>query len=147
MVAGGRLRHLESGGLQAADALPRAYGNPRGTPTTWADNRTFLNKTTDTTTGLTDIGAREYDPTLGRFVSLDPVFEATSPQELGGYTYAGDNPVTQSDPSGLCMADICGYGVPKGNVVGGRSGIIRNAPIDPENISRGTCHPTCGPVK
>jgi RHS repeat-associated protein len=122
------------------------YGNPRGTPTTWADNRTFLNKTTDTTTGLTNVGAREYDPTLGRFISLDPIFEATSPQELGGYTYAGDNPVTQSDPSGLCQADICGYGVPKGNVVGGRSGIIRNAPIDPENISRGTCHPTCGPI-
>jgi RHS repeat-associated protein len=81
------------------------YGNPRGTTTTWADNRTFLNKTTDTTTGLTDIGAREYDPSLGRFISLDPVFEATSPQELGGYTYAGSNPVVQSDPTGM---ESCG---------------------------------------
>ncbi|WP_307783110.1 polymorphic toxin-type HINT domain-containing protein [Streptomyces sp. MBT53] len=77
------------------------YGNARGTTTTWADNRTFLNKTTDTATGLTDIGAREYDPTLGRFISLDPLFEATSPQELNGYSYAGDNPVTGSDPTGL----------------------------------------------
>ncbi|WP_406130467.1 hypothetical protein OHQ89_24970 [Streptomyces canus] len=81
------------------------YGNPRGTTTTWPDNRTFLNKTTDTTTGLTDIGAREYDPTLGRFISLDPVFEATSPQELGGYTYSADNPVSSSDPTGL---ESCG---------------------------------------
>ncbi|MEV6505838.1 RHS repeat-associated core domain-containing protein [Streptomyces sp. NPDC051642] len=81
------------------------YGNPRGTTSSWADNRTFLNKTTDTTTGLTDIGAREYDPTLGRFISLDPLFEATSPQELNGYTYAGDNPVTESDPTGL---ESCG---------------------------------------
>lgn len=85
------------------------YGNPRGTTTTWADNRTFLNKTTDTTTGLTDIGAREYDPTIGRFISLDPVFEATSPQELGGYTYAGDNPVSESDPTGL-FCDGCDAG-------------------------------------
>jgi RHS repeat-associated protein len=83
------------------------YGNTRGTTTTWADNRTFLNKTTDTTTGLTDIGAREYDPTLGRFISLDPVFEATSPQELGGYAYADGNPVSESDPSGLCPEIDC----------------------------------------
>ncbi|MFJ3795421.1 RHS repeat domain-containing protein [Streptomyces sp. NPDC090088] len=85
------------------------YGNSRGATTTWADNRTFLDKTTDTTTGLTDIGAREYDPTIGRFISLDPVFEATSPQELGGYTYAGDTPVTESDPTGLesCYPHFC----------------------------------------
>jgi RHS repeat-associated protein len=81
------------------------YGNARGTTTTWADNRTFLNKTTDTATSLTNAGAREYDPTLGRFVSLDPLFEATSPQELNGYTYAGDNPVTDSDPTGM---ESCG---------------------------------------
>ncbi|MCG7208169.1 GH-E family nuclease [Streptomyces arenae] len=91
------------------------YGNSRGTTTTWADNRTFLNKTTDTTTGLTDIGAREYDPTIGRFISLDPVFEATSPQELGGYTYAGDNPVSESDPTGL-FCDGCDAGGNNGSV-------------------------------
>ncbi|MEU9343738.1 polymorphic toxin-type HINT domain-containing protein [Streptomyces sp. NPDC048278] len=83
------------------------YGNSRGTTTTWADNRTFLNKTTDTTTGLTDIGAREYDPTVGRFISLDPVFEATSPQEFSGYTYAGGDPVSSSDPTGLCASADC----------------------------------------
>jgi RHS repeat-associated protein len=75
------------------------YGNARGTSATWIDNRTFLNKPTDTTTGLTDIGARYYDPALGRFISLDPLFEATSTQELNGYTYAGDDPVNGSDPS------------------------------------------------
>ncbi len=77
------------------------YGAPRGTAVTWADNRGFLNKPTDTNTGLTIIGARQYDPTAGRFISLDPLLEATSPQELGGYTYAADNPITNSDPTGL----------------------------------------------
>lgn len=121
------------------------YGNTRGTTITWVDNRTFLNKTTDTTTGLTDIGAREYDPTLGRFISLDPVFEVTSPQELGGYTYAGDNPIGESDPTGLCMADICGVGTPKGNVVGGSSGVINDGPVDPGYNSAGYCHNgSCG---
>ncbi|MET7735850.1 RHS repeat-associated core domain-containing protein [Streptomyces sp. NPDC005402] len=85
------------------------YGNPRGTTASWPDNRTFLGKTTDTTTGLTDVGAREYDPALGRFTSLDPVFEDDSPQELGGYTYAGDNPVTESDPTGMESCGLAHY--------------------------------------
>ena len=42
--------------------------------------------------GYDDLGARKYDPTLGRFISADPALETTSPQQLGGYTYAGDNP-------------------------------------------------------
>jgi RHS repeat-associated protein len=87
------------------------YGAPRGTtPTTWPDNHGFLNKPQDTTTGLTDIGARWYDPTLGRFTSLDPLFEATSPQQQNGYTYAAANPITGSDPTGLCRYrddDVC----------------------------------------
>ncbi|MCI3275925.1 hypothetical protein MQP27_33070 [Streptomyces sp. 7R015] len=85
------------------------YGNSRGTTATWVDNRTFLDKPTDTATALTDVGAREYDPTIGRFISLDPVFEADSSQELNGYAYAGDNPVTESDPTGLesCYPHFC----------------------------------------
>ncbi len=34
------------------------------------------------------------------------------PPRTRGYTYAGDNPVSESDPTGLCMADICGVGTP-----------------------------------
>ncbi|MEV6546328.1 RHS repeat-associated core domain-containing protein [Streptomyces sp. NPDC051665] len=77
------------------------YGNARGSTTSWVDNRTFLNKTTDETTGLTDIGAREYDPSTGRFVSLDPVFDTTDTQSLNGYGYADGNPVNVSDPTGM----------------------------------------------
>ena len=77
------------------------FGAPRGTTVTWADNRGFLNKPEDPTTGLTDVGARWYDPTVGRFESLDPEFEPDSPQQLNGYTYSADNPITGSDPTGL----------------------------------------------
>ena len=79
------------------------YGNPRGTAVTWIDNRGFLNDPTDTATSLTDIGARWYDPTTGRFESLDPVFEADDPLALGGYAYTDGNPVTYQDPTGECM--------------------------------------------
>jgi RHS repeat-associated protein len=77
------------------------YGGSRGQAVTWADNLGFLNKPTDAATGLTDIGARWYDPVTSTFQSLDPLFEATSPQQHNGYTYAGGNPITGSDPTGL----------------------------------------------
>ena len=94
------------------------YGETRGTAVTWIDNRGFLNKPTDANTGLTIIGARQYDPGVGRFVSLDPILEATSSQELGGYTYAADNPVTNSDPSGLLRDG------------GGQCGILTSEPCN-----------------
>ncbi|MFC1431859.1 RHS repeat domain-containing protein [Streptacidiphilus sp. N1-3] len=78
------------------------YGAPRGpTPgSTWLDPNGFLDKPQDASDGLTTVGARQYDATLGRFISLDPVFEE-DPQQANGYTYASSNPVTFSDPTGL----------------------------------------------
>ncbi|MFC1400437.1 MULTISPECIES: RHS repeat-associated core domain-containing protein [Streptacidiphilus] len=77
------------------------YGDTRGTAVTWIDNRGFLNAPADANTGLTQLGARQYDPTIGRFISLDPLFEATDDQLLNGYSYTRDNPIGQADPSGL----------------------------------------------
>jgi RHS repeat-associated protein len=76
------------------------YGNPRGTAVTWIDGHGFLDASQDATTGLTDIGAREYDPVTGTFISLDPVLESDDPLALNGYSYTDGNPVTQADPSG-----------------------------------------------
>ncbi|SDZ65206.1 RHS repeat-associated core domain-containing protein [Asanoa ishikariensis] len=76
------------------------YGAPRGTTTPWIDNRQFLNKPANTNTGLTNIGARNYDPNTGRFISADPEFHADEPQSLNGYSYGNNNPNTFSDPSG-----------------------------------------------
>ena len=85
------------------------YGAPRGQSAAWVDNRSFLNKPADPSTGLDIVGARDYDPTTGRFISIDPLLEATSPQELGGYTYGADNPITNADPTGLHpCGDTCG---------------------------------------
>ncbi|MFK4086134.1 polymorphic toxin-type HINT domain-containing protein [Kribbella sp. NPDC020789] len=80
----------------------KPFGDPRGAAATaWPDNHGFLNKPEDEATGLTTVGAREYDPTIGRFLSVDPVLDATDPQQMLGYTYANDNPVSGSDPTGL----------------------------------------------
>jgi RHS repeat-associated protein len=78
------------------------YGNPRTTTSiAWPANRGFVGGIIDNT-GLTHLGAREYDPDIGRFISRDPVFNKDNPQELGGYSYAGNNPATIADPTGLC---------------------------------------------
>ncbi|WEH30586.1 RHS repeat-associated core domain-containing protein [Streptomyces sp. AM 3-1-1] len=56
---------------------------------------------TDDPTGLVHLGAREYDPTLGRFLSVDPVIDETDPAQMNAYSYAHNNPITQADPDGL----------------------------------------------
>lgn len=88
------------------------YGNPRGTePTKWPGRQTFLGTgTDDPTTGLTHIGAREYDPTTGRFISADPLIDLTDPLQMNGYTYANANPIGLSDPDGLRPMGDCERG-------------------------------------
>ncbi|WP_079073631.1 RHS repeat-associated core domain-containing protein [Streptomyces sp. Root1310] len=78
------------------------FGQDRGKAASgsWPDDKGFLGKTRDTGTGLTHIGAREYDPTIGQFVSVDPVLQLEAPQTLNGYSYGSQNPVTFSDPTG-----------------------------------------------
>ncbi|MEU1585734.1 RHS repeat-associated core domain-containing protein [Micromonospora sp. NPDC005710] len=81
------------------------YGAPRGSTVTAPDNRGFLNQPLNTNTGLTQVSARNYDPTIGRFVSVDPLQDLTDPQQWNGYSYANNSPVTMSDPDGLIPAD------------------------------------------
>ncbi|GAB3586918.1 hypothetical protein GCM10027406_37850 [Leifsonia lichenia] len=66
----------------------------------WSSAHGYLNAPVSGLTGLTQLGARAYDPVLGRFVSVDPVLAPDNPQQNNGYSYAHNNPVTQSDPSG-----------------------------------------------
>ncbi|MFG2605745.1 RHS repeat-associated core domain-containing protein [Streptomyces sp. NPDC048514] len=69
-------------------------------------DRGFLGKPEDDSTSLTILGARMYDPSLGRFISPDELNDQTDPQNLSAYSYADNNPVLYSDPSGLGLA--CG---------------------------------------
>lgn len=81
------------------------YGNVLGTKGTWpvAEKHGFLNKPQNLETGLTDVGARKYDPTIGRFISVDPMLMADDPRQLNGYQYGGNNPVNNADPTGLML--------------------------------------------
>lgn len=77
------------------------FGGSRGTNPAWPDDKRFLGMSHDWTLGLTHIGAREYDPKLGRFLTVDPVLDRENGQSLNGYTYAGNDPINNSDPTGM----------------------------------------------
>ncbi|MEW2130137.1 RHS repeat-associated core domain-containing protein [Streptomyces sp. NPDC005435] len=103
-------------------------------------DRGFLGDSEDDSTGLSVLGARMYDASLGRFISPDAITTPYLPQNLNAYSYAINNPVAFTDPSGLCFADVCGVGTPKGNITGKHREIITDGPIDPSTPSAGSCH-------
>jgi RHS repeat-associated protein len=80
------------------------FGGSRGTQVTWPSEKGFVGGTADPS-GLIQLGARAYDSGLGRFVSVDPVMDLSDPQQMSGYAYAADTPVTSSDPSGMMWTD------------------------------------------
>jgi RHS repeat-associated protein len=88
------------------------YGKLRGAaPAAWPDQRGFLGGVTDAT-DLVHLGAREYDPAIGRFVSIDPVFDAEDPQSWNGFVYGKSNPLSFSDPEGTRIPESTGSGRP-----------------------------------
>lgn len=78
------------------------FGMPRGSTGTWPVemDKGFVGGTTDNT-GLTHLGAREYDPLIGRFISVDPIVDIKDAQQMHGYAYAANAPMTTNDPDGL----------------------------------------------
>ncbi|MEU9942377.1 ricin-type beta-trefoil lectin domain protein [Streptomyces lavendulae] len=103
-----------AGGQNVTRRKSDPYGNARGVqPGNWPGSRGFLGSgIDDSNTDLTHLGAREYESTTGRFISVDPVIDITSPTQMNGYTYASGDPVNGSDPSGLietdCLHGNCG---------------------------------------
>jgi RHS repeat-associated protein len=77
------------------------FGDTRGAkPAMWPGEKGFVGGTVDESTGLTHLGAREYDPALGRFISVDPLMNTAESQSMNPYAYGNNSPVTFSDPTG-----------------------------------------------
>ncbi|QIQ06943.1 hypothetical protein HA039_16410 [Streptomyces liangshanensis] len=108
---------VELGGTQPVTRRAfKPYGEARGPkPTTWPNKRSYLGVgIDDTATGLTHMGAREYDQAAGRFLSADPVIDLADPLQMNGYAYSNNSPISGSDPSGL-YCDSCNWDTPQGN--------------------------------
>lgn len=79
------------------------FGNERGSAGSgWAGERAFVGGTRDAT-GLIHVGAREYDPVLNRFISVDPIQNFDDPLSWNAYIYSNNSPITFSDPTGEMM--------------------------------------------
>jgi RHS repeat-associated protein len=59
--------------------------------------------------GLVQMGARWYDPKLGRWTSADTLVPSTDPQNLNRFSYARNNPLKYTDPTGHRETDGCDY--------------------------------------
>lgn len=61
-------------------------------------------KKLDTSTNLVEMGARPYDPALGRFYATDPILGGS----LNSYDYAGQDPINSYDLDGTVTAPCPG---------------------------------------
>jgi len=86
---------------------------------TFNEQRKYIGQEYDADTGLNYLNARYYNASVGRFISVDPVFLAigdngqikqitgqelqqilSDPQNLNSYAYARNNPIVYRDPNG-----------------------------------------------
>jgi RHS repeat-associated protein len=87
-----------------------AFGNIVGSTGTTPNVYRYQGEALDAETGLYFLRARYYDPTVGRFLNVDPMAdEGEHP-----YTYAGADPVNGHDPTGRDVIDalILAYFMP-----------------------------------
>lgn len=78
------------------------YGQSIASGTAVANPFLFAGQYTDPLSGLLYMRARWYDPTTGQFLSVDSAAKATHEP----YSYAEDDPVNLSDPTGQCAAEL-----------------------------------------
>ncbi|WP_407924705.1 RHS repeat-associated core domain-containing protein [Catellatospora paridis] len=79
---------------------PYGGNRPGSSSPAWANGKGFVGGDKDPT-GLVNIGARQYDPVLGRFITADPVMDMADPHHFNAYSYGFNSPVTKSDPTGM----------------------------------------------
>lgn len=73
-----------------------AFGNETTAANDYYNPMRYCGEYFDEETGLIYLRARYYDPSIGRFVSEDPIKDGTN-----WYVYCGNNPIAFVDPLGL----------------------------------------------
>ncbi|MFD3411552.1 RHS repeat-associated core domain-containing protein [Streptomyces cyaneofuscatus] len=100
---------MTEAGMPVTRRLLTPFGENRGAaPSTRSGHRGFVGGTRDADTGLTQLGARPYDPATGRFLSVDPIVDYEQPGTINPCAYANNAPATFSDPDGLFFPILIG---------------------------------------
>ncbi|MFI9556177.1 RHS repeat-associated core domain-containing protein [Nonomuraea endophytica] len=120
------------------------FGQRRGGDDLPFTDRGFLGKTEDATTGLVHMTARYYDPAIAKFIGTDPELDQRKPQWANPYSYAGNNPISLSDPDGL-KVDGCGDGSGRMECPPKVPTLIPTPKPMPKDTSRPTPTPRPGP--
>ena len=105
--------------VQLIDYYP--YGSNRLDTGTDVSQREFIGEMYDEETDLSYLNARYYSGDRGQFNSQDPVFWEvgqtqdgnailTNPQAQNSYSYAGDNPIVNKDPTGRIIDTLADIG-------------------------------------
>ena len=89
-----------------------AYGNALGfAPSTATTNLLYTGEWRDEHTGTYNLRARDYDPTTGRFLTIDTFPGSTQdPISLHKYLYCHNSPIMNIDPSGMSIIEPGGGG-------------------------------------
>ena len=96
-------RRLDDGTRESSDAELKAAAADR----TLDGARGFTGHEQLDRIGLVHMGGRVYDPRLGRFLSPDPVIgNPGSSQSWNLYNYAGNSPMSFTDPTGLVRSSL-----------------------------------------
>ncbi len=91
----------DASGQVAAQRTYDAWGNRRASSGSAPGNYQFTGAELDPTSGLYHMGARFYDPTIGRWLSEEPVQDQHfNPRALNFYAYAWNGPTGLVDRNG-----------------------------------------------
>ncbi|MBO9522372.1 MAG: RHS repeat-associated core domain-containing protein [Nocardioidaceae bacterium] len=102
----------DSAGVRDNSYSYEPFGSNRPSPTNQdsvANPIQFASEYLDSNSNRYHLRARDYDPTTGRFNSLDPRAQDITDPYVSEYIYANDQPATRIDPSG--MRDCSRYDV------------------------------------
>jgi RHS repeat-associated protein len=88
---------LTDTGSVEQSAFKDVFGVELTTPLTGERYQGLAQRERDLESGLDHMRARMYDPRLGRFIQMDPMFANRASEH---YVYGGNNPVSNVDPQG-----------------------------------------------
>jgi RHS repeat-associated protein len=116
----------DAGGAAVATLLYDAWGNQRAASGDTVSNYRFTGAELDSASGLYHMGARFYDPSVGRWLLEDPHQDRHyEPLGLNFYAYVVNNPILLTDLDGneeTCMSPTAVYTSGDGGECGGGGG-------------------------